>query len=353
MSAKAPVYTRPVARLLFVTGTPADVAGGSGTFVGISVLRRSIEARGHEVALVAPEPGRGDSFLGRLLFNVGARRPAASVRPDAVVGFDLDGLLLAAGGVPSFAWLRGLRSDQARVERGVPKLRLALESRFEKYRARTADGVLTSSAYSAGVIERDYGVGPDRIRVVPEGIELSRWRAALEPAPGLPRDPPGILCVAHLYPRKDVATLLEAMARLRNPAVLRVIGAGPELERLKRLADRLGLGERAEFAGHVPFARLAAEYRRAAIFCLPSLQEGFGSVFLEAMAAGVPVVAARAGAAPEVLGGSGALVPPGDPGALASALDTLLEDPVKRSAMAADGLGRVERFEAGAVAGEF
>src|SRR5262249_14180543 len=147
--------------------------------------------------------------------------------------------------------------------------------------------------------------------------------------------------------------LLEAMARLRNPAVLRVIGAGPELERLKRLADRLRLGERGGFARPGPFARLAAEDRRAALFLLPSLQGGVRLVFLEAMAAGGPAAAARASTSPEVLGGRRPLVPPGDPGSLASALDTLLEALVKRSAMAADALGRVERFEAGAVAGEF
>jgi glycosyltransferase involved in cell wall biosynthesis len=159
--------------------------------------------------------------------------------------------------------------------------------------------------------------------------------------------------VAHLYPRKDVAGLLQAMARLRSAAVLRVVGSGPELDRLKALAGSLGLGARAEFAGHVSFARLAAEYRRAAVFCLPSREEGFGIVFLEAMAAGLPVVAAHAGAAPEVLGGSGVLVPPGDPAALASALEALLADPMRRAALAADGLRRVERFEADAVAGEF
>jgi glycosyltransferase involved in cell wall biosynthesis len=246
-----------------------------------------------------------------------------------------------------------VRSDEAQFERGLPRLRLTAESTFERYRARTADGVLTSSAYSARVIERDYGIEPDSVRVVPEGIELSRWRSALESAQALPRDPPGLLCVAHLYPRKDVAGLLQAMARLRSAAVLRVVGTGPELDRLKALAGSLGLGARAEFAGHVSFARLAAEYRRAAVFCLPSRQEGFGIVFLEAMAAGLPVVAAHAGAAPEVLGGSGVLVPPGDPAALASALEALLADPMRRAALAADGLRRVERFEADAVAGEF
>jgi glycosyltransferase involved in cell wall biosynthesis len=344
-----------VARLLFVTGTPPGVRGGSGTFVGISVLRRALEARGHEVELLAPGPGRGGSLAGRLLFNLRARRAAPGRRPDIVVGFDLDGVFLRPGGTPSVACLKGVLSDEARFERGAARLRLAVESVFERLRARSADRILTPSAYSAEVIARDYRVEARRICVVPEAIELVRWRAALDSAERLPRDPPGILCVAHLYPRKDVAGLLDAVARIRSAAVLRVVGAGPELERLKSLAARLRLQDRVEFAGHVSYARLAAEYHRATVFCLPSRQEGFGIVFLEAMAAGLPIVAARAGAAPEVLAGGecGVLVPPGDPEALAAALDGLLDDPERRATLAQAGLARVKRFDAPAVAAEF
>lgn len=253
------------------------------------------------------------------------------------------------------ACLKGVLSDEARFEHGAPRLRLTVESVFERIHARNADRILTPSAYSATVIARDYGIEASRIRVVPEPIELDRWNEALGSAESLPRDPAGILCVAHLYPRKDVAGLLEAVARIRSAAVLRVVGIGPELERLKSLAGRLRLEDRVEFAGQVSYARLVAEYRRATVFCLPSRQEGFGIVFLEAMAAGLPIVAARAGAVPEVLAGgeSGVLVPPGDPAALAAALDGLLEDPSRRATLAQAGLARVQRFNARAVAAEF
>jgi phosphatidyl-myo-inositol dimannoside synthase len=349
------VYTIAVARLLFVTGTPADVRGGSGTFVGISVLRRALEARGQQVELLAPEPGRGASLAGRLVFNLRARGAARRLRPDIVVGFDLDGVFLRRGGAPSVASLKGVLADEARFEHGAPRVRLTVESFFERAHARKADLVVTTSAYSAAAIAREYGIDPARIRVVPESIELDRWREALDAAESLPRDPPGILCVAHLYPRKDVAALLEAMTRIRSPAILRVVGIGPELERLRSLAGRLALGARVEFADQISYARLAAEYRRATIFCLPSRQEGFGIVFLEAMASGASIVAAAAGAVPEVLSGGdcGVLVPPGDPASLAAALQDLLEDPARRARLAAAGLRRVERFDAPRVAGEF
>ena len=349
------MYITRVARLLFVTGTPADVRGGSGTFVGISVLRRAVEALGHEVELLAPEHGRGRSLPGRLLFNLRARKAARGVRPDVVVGFDWDGIFLRRGAAPSVASLKGVLADEARFERGAPRIRLTTESFFEGVRSRSADRVLTTSRYSAAALARDYRIEEGRIRVVGEPIELARWRGALESAEELSRDPPGILCVAHLYPRKDVRGLLEAFSRIRGSAILRVVGIGPELERLKRQASRLGLGDRVEFAGQVSYARLAAEYRRATMFCLPSRQEGFGIVFLEAMAAGLPIVAARAGAVSEVLadGECGVLVPPGAPVALAAALDGLLDDPARRAALSAAGLRRVERFDAPAVAAEF
>ena len=125
----------------------------------------------------------------------------------------------------------------------------------------------------------------------PEPIDLDRWRQALTAGPEPPRSGNTILCVAHLYPRKDVGTLIAAMARLPSDAVLRIVGTGPELARLRRQAGELKLERRVEFLGHVAFDRLAGEYGRADIFCLPSRQEGFGIVFLEAMAAGAVAIA--------------------------------------------------------------
>jgi glycosyltransferase involved in cell wall biosynthesis len=343
----------PVARLLFVTGTPADVRGGSGTFVGILVLRRALQALGHQVDLLAPEPGSSPSLAARLLFNVRARSPEP--RPEIVVGFDLDGLWLDAGSALSIASIKGVLADEARFEHGPPRVRLRVEAFFEGLHVRRAERVLVPSEYSAAAIARDYSIPAGRVRVVPEPIDLSNWIGALASAEPLPPEPPSILCVAHLYPRKDVATLLSAMARLETAAILRVAGLGPELARLRGLAARLGLGDRAEFLGHVPFSRLAAEYRRARVFCLPSRQEGFGIVFLEAMAAGLPIAAARAGAVPEVVtdGECGILVTPGDEAALAEALGRMLGDPSLRQRLGEAGRRRVERYDAPRVARQF
>ena len=347
-----------MARLLFLTGTPADVRDGSGTFVGISVLRRALQALGHDVALLAPRPGGGAvSLPGRLLFDWRAGRAArrAQAGLDAIVAFDLDGVFLPRGTVPRIAAIKGTVAEEARFERGSARVRLRIEAFFEKRHVRAAGRVVAPSDHAAGRIAAEYGVPRSRITVVPEPIDLARWTRALHEArPGV-SEARSILCVAHLYPRKDVETLLDAFARLRAPAVLRVVGGGPERRALESRARDLDLGTRAVFLGHVPFERLAEEYRRATVFCLPSRQEAFGIVFLEAMAAGVPIVAARAAAVPELLGDGeyGRLVPPGDTASLAHALESLLSDEGERLRLAAAGRRRVQAYDAPLVASRF
>jgi glycosyltransferase involved in cell wall biosynthesis len=349
------VYTIAVARLLFVTGTPADVEGGSGTFVGISVLRRALEAGGHVVDFLAPPPGPSISLARRLLFNLGARADSTRPRPEVVVGFDLDGIWLDSGPARSVASIKGVLAEEARFEHGLSRARLSVEAFFERLHVRRVERVLAPSAHSAAQIVALYGIPSERVRVVPEPIELERWTRALASAGSPGSDGPSVLCVAHLYPRKDVATLLAAMRRVKNPAVLRIVGVGPELAGLRERARRLGIERRVEFLGHVSYERLAAEYRRADVFCLPSKQEGFGIVFLEAMAAGLPIVAARAAAVPEVVSDqvNGSLVAPGDEAALAREIERLLEDAALRKRFGEAGRARVARYDAKRVAAEF
>jgi glycosyltransferase involved in cell wall biosynthesis len=343
-----------VARLLFVTGTPADVRGGSGTYVGISVLQRAVEGLGHEVELLAPGSRGSVSLLRRILFNIRARSAAERRAPDVIVAFDWDGLFLARSGAVHVASIKGVIAEEATFERGIPWLRLTTEAFLERRHVRRADRVLATSRHSAERLAVYYGLEPELLRVVPEPIDLARWRKALENAPAVPLETPTILCVAHLYPRKDVPTLLDAVARLPGVS-LHVVGTGPELSRLEKLAKKLQLADRVQFLGHVSFERLAVEYRMADVFCLPSRQEGFGIVFLEAMAAGLPIVAARAAAVPELVadGECGILVPPGDAPALAEALERLLADAKERRRLGDAGRRRVERYDAPKVAAQF
>lgn len=344
----------PSKSFLFVTGTPPSVRGGSGTFVGITVLRRALEEAGHRVDLVAPSRNSAGT-LARLFFNLSARGAARRRRFDAIVGFDLDGLFVSAPGTLRVASIKGVIADELRFERGATRMSLRMASRLEKLHVARADLVLTTSDYSARRIAAEYGADRERIRIVPEPIALSRWTAALAAARPAPSAEPVILCVAHLYPRKKVASLLRAMLLMRTRASLRIVGTGPEKESLESLAAELGLSDRVAFLGHVSFEGLVSEYRNADVFCLPSVQEGFGIVFLEAMAASLPIVACQAAAVPEVVADRecGLLAPPEDVPALAFALDRLTGNEEERRRMGAAGRRRVERFDAPAVAERF
>jgi len=323
--------------------------------VAIGGLGAALRELGHHVEVHCPGRRTGGT-LSRLAFNVGLRR-FRSEELDLVVGFDLDGCLLPRlPGVVRIASLKGVMADEARFERGLTRLRFRFLSALEGRNARAADRVIVTSRYSAGWAVSSYGLDARDVEVVPEGIALESW-----PDPGRP---PGggvgliILSVARQYRRKDTIALLRALPEVRRAlpeARLRVVGGGPMLASLQREARRLGLGAAVEFAGDLhDRTTLRNQYLTADVFALPSLQEGFGIVFLEAMACRLPVVAARAGAAPEVVPGSaGLLVPPSDSEALAAALVELLRDPERREHMGAVGRRHVEAFDWPRVASRF
>jgi glycosyltransferase involved in cell wall biosynthesis len=338
-----------MARLIFVTGTSSSVAEGSGTWVGISVLRDAIVALGHEVTIIHRQ-----STSSRVGFNIRIRRRLRSLQADAVIGFDLDGVFAPKGRFLHVAAIKGVLADEAKHERGINRIVLAIQARLERRHVRRADRVITTSAYSAGRIAKFYGVDRLKIVVVPELIDLDRWRRELSESP-CEEGPPRILTVAHLYPRKGVDTLLRAFAKISTDAVLRIVGAGPESERLEHLATTLGITDRVRFLGHLPFASLVAEYRNATLFVLPTEQEGFGIVFLEAMASSLPIVATRVAAVPEVVsdGMTALLIEPGDESTLAQMLETLLGDSALRERLGRTGRAHASRFAAPVVARQF
>jgi glycosyltransferase involved in cell wall biosynthesis len=329
--------------------------------VAISGLAAGLEALGCRVTVVRPgaRSGGGHPRLpGRLRCNFGLRRFDPSPY-DAVVGFDFDGVFLRPGPETLYAVsLKGVAADELGFERGLPRLVFRLVAALEGRNARRAPRVLVTSEHSRRVAVAAYGLDPARVAVVPEGIDLGSWQRTGERA-GDGERPPVVLSVARQYRRKDTRSLLEAFARLREShpeARLRIVGGGPELPRLRARARELGLGERVTFLGELPDdGAVRREYLAADVFCLPSLQEGFGIAYLEAMAAGLPVVATRTTAVPEVVpdGEVGLLVPPRDPDALAAALARLLDDEPLRRRLGEAGRRRVGRYDWKTVAGEF
>lgn len=344
-------------RVAVLTSTPASATEGSGTFVAVDGLAKGLTRLGHDVRLRPLAVRTGFHTLDRWLYNVhAALAPPAA---DVVVGVDLDGFLWARRRRCRFVVaLKGIIADELRNERGWVRVLLGLQARWERANTARADRVVVPSEYSAGVARALYGVPASKLAVVPESIDLDEWRRRLAVAEHGPPRRPTVLAVARMYPRKRLQDLLEAAARLRTriPDVqVRIIGEGPESGALGRLHARLALGDAVVFLGAVSRRTLAVEYRRAHCFCLPTVQEGFGIVFLEAMAAGLAVVACRAAAVPEVVihERTGLLVEPRQPAALAGALETLLRDEARRKEYAEAGMMRVKQFDLLAVAQRF
>ena len=336
-------------RFRFLTSTPLDVRRGSGTYVGIHVLARALESLGHPVQFETPKYQLPVYTAQRLLFNR-FLRPSSEF--DVTVGFDLDGYRIARGSPSHVASLKGVIADEVRFESGITRYTMSVQAERERLHVQRAALVLVTSRYSGDRAQEFYGLAVPP-RIVPELIDLSQWRRLFGVmAQGPDNSRFTILYAGRLYRRKRVDVLLRAAAELRTriPGLaVRVVGDGPCARTLHRLSQTLNLMDVVAWLGHVPLERLVEEYQRADVFCLPSVQEGFGIVLLEAMAANLPVVASRAGAIPEVVP-HGVLVEPDSPAALADGLAGLYRSPETRIALASTGSKWVERFDAPRVA---
>jgi glycosyltransferase involved in cell wall biosynthesis len=182
----------------------------------------------------------------------------------------------------------------------------------------------------------NYGIAADRIVVVPPGTPKPN-----PPVPPRHRPVRALLCVANLLPRKGHRVLIEALAQIRDlDWILLIIGSVERdpatVREVRRLISAAGLDGRITLVGEKPPEVVGDAYREADLFVLPSFYEGYGMVYAEAMAHGLPIIATRAGAIPETVPpGAGLLVPPGDAVALAEALRRAIADPALAGRLAA------------------
>jgi phosphatidylinositol alpha-mannosyltransferase len=206
-----------------------------------------------------------------------------------------------------------------------------------------------AAAYHAAAL----GWRTSDLTVVPNGVEVARFRGAT-PFPQV-REHPSLLFVGRLEARKGLDQLLHAFAHLRatRPDLrLYVVGDGPDRDRCQQLLPAR-LRADVVFLGRVDAAELPRFYASCDLFVAPALGgESFGIVLIEAMAAGAPVVASDIPGYASVVtdGVDGRLVPPHDPGALAEAIATLLDNPSLARALADTATARVERYDWSAVA---
>ena len=214
--------------------------------------------------------------------------------------------------------------------------------------ARRMQRIVTVSESSRRDIADQLGVAPERIAVVPVGVDGAVFR----PMPGVARVPGRIMTTASAdAPMKGLVPLLEALAKVRTErqdAHLVVVGRLRDGSTIPAALDRLGLKGAVRFVSGLSDQSIVDLYAEAEVAVVPSLYEGFSLPAIEAMACGVPLVATTGGALPEVTGPSGAaalLVPPNEPGALAQAILTVLGDPRLRLRLGAAGRKRTaERF---------
>ena len=167
-------------------------------------------------------------------------------------------------------------------------------------------------------------------------------------------DRPVVVCVSRLVPRKGQDVLIRALPAIRDAvlgAALLVVGGGPDMPRLQRIAVERGVADHVRFTGSVPWRELPAHYAAGDVFAMPCRTrlggidvEGLGIVFLEAAATGLPVVAGDSGGAPDAVrdGETGVVVDGRDVERVAREVSALLADPKRAAAMGAKGRAWVE-----------
>jgi glycosyltransferase involved in cell wall biosynthesis len=210
---------------------------------------------------------------------------------------------------------------------------------FTRRAARSAQRVICVSGYTAADVVRRYDVDEARVRVVPNAPSLP---IGDEP---VPNDGPYILAVGDLRPKKNLMRLVQAFRVLRKEGlehrlVLAGVDSGPEAERVREAAG----GEPVRLTGYLSDARLDALMRGADALIHPSLYEGFGLVIVEAMARGVPVVAARATALPETGGDAATYFDPLDVGDMVAAIRSVVGDRARHGEMARLGRARAAQL---------
>jgi UDP-glucose:(heptosyl)LPS alpha-1,3-glucosyltransferase len=328
----------------------------------------ALVARGHDVHVLSPGahvpiPGvtlhplrvpRLPATARALILPALSRRAVAAGRWDVVQSHErtLCQHVYRAGEGCHRAYLA---SGGSAVTRGLyHRVVLSLEARVF---ARTPR-IVAIARRGKREIESLYGVSPARVRVIYNGVDLDRFhpdharthRAPARSEAGLGAADHVLLFAGGGYERKGLATAIEALPRL-DGARLVVIGRGDET-RYRRLAERLGVGDRIRWLGLR--SDLERWYAAADAFVLPTRYEPFGNVHLEALASGVPVVTTTAAGGAEVIedGKNGAVVSPDDPRALAAAVERLRgENPgalvacARRSAQPFTYAKQAEEFE--------
>jgi glycosyltransferase involved in cell wall biosynthesis len=347
-------------RIAFVTGTLAI----GGTELQMARLATELKLLGHDVAVFAASAGGpvGDTLERNRIpwqqFDLGNqwvhgrahwRQPKAiwaqvvgilrlaramrRFRPDVYFGYLYWAYMIAS---PIAALLRV--PVRITTRRGLGEGRTSQTLRWMPRFVNTLiDVVITNSELVGAEAVAIEGLPEAKLRVIHNGVDV------IEPA-DVAVEPPVGLMVANLISYKGHEDVITALSLLDDPPTVRFVGEGPERARLEHLVEAANLGERVVFEGSV--ANAARLFRTAQFGILASHEESLPNCVLEAMAAGVPMVATSVGGVPELLEHevNALLVPPRAPDALARAIKRLVDDPGLRVRLGAAAHERAQQF---------
>jgi glycosyltransferase involved in cell wall biosynthesis len=267
-----------------------------------------------------------------------------------VCGYALTALPHALCGKPFVAWVASSMDGDKRermaqsgfIRRMLHRAQAKELARLERFVLERAAWVLALSAHThSELLQR--GADPTRISLLPCPVDVDRLTPAANPP-----DRPRVICVGrHSDPRKNIALLMRAFARVVKtvPDAQLVLVGDADPARLRCLADEFKICDHMQFTGEIPDDALVRFYREASVLAIPSEQEGLGIVGLEAMACGLPVVSTRCGGPESFVlhDKTGLLVEPNNEAQMADALHYLLTDRCARERMGAQARLLVEQ----------
>jgi len=347
----------------------------NGVMVAVSTLRKELLQLGHQVYLFAPAyPGHQDTDediyrfpsltlptnprypLATLYFPQRLKHLLAEFTPDVIHSHSLFGMGRHAAKASRNLDIPLIFTYHTLLEAYAHYIPLPLP--FTRWLARWRSRSFSDAAdyvIAPGVAAYDtllsYGVKTP-IKIIPTGVDLSlakeNYSSPARPRWDIPEGAPVVAFAGRMAKEKNLELLLNAFSLTVNKlpdAHLLLIGGGPWADHIQTLAREMNLSSQVHLSGFLPRQEVYQALNHVQVFAFPSLTDTQGIVVLEAMACGLPIVAAKSGAIAEILrqGEEGLVVEP-NPAAFAEALLALLQDPARRSKMGEQARRQAEEF---------
>jgi glycosyltransferase involved in cell wall biosynthesis len=203
--------------------------------------------------------------------------------------------------------------------------------------------IIVPAMYWKNIIVEKFHLSPDRVVVTYEGVDSAIKKTVTKKNFGMSK--PFVVYTGNLYPHKNIPVLLNAVKLLNGEVGLALIGARSVFtEKARLMVQRMGVDKYVHLLGKLTDQELSQVYSQASAFVFPSLIEGFGLTGLEAMAVGLPVIAAYASCLPEIYGQAAEYFDPQSPSDLSEKIIRVVSDPDLRTQLIKNGLAKVKEY---------